>query len=88
MYTPTLCYYTIVTIAIALQLTSVVIISMGLCKLQGQVVTHFEKVVWWKSFMVECVTDFTCHSYTPGVEAVNYSTMLILVKTSSPFLCH
>ena len=40
-------------IAIALQLTFVVIISIGLCKLQGQVVTHFEKVVWWKSFMVD-----------------------------------
>ena len=45
-------------IAILLQLTFVVFISIGLCKLQGQVVTHFEKVVWWKSFMVDCVTFF------------------------------
>ena len=41
------------SIAIVLQLTYVVIIFMGLCKLQGHVVTHFEKVVWWKSFMVD-----------------------------------
>ena len=76
-------------IAIALQLTSVCIISMGLCKLQGQVVTHFEKVVWWKSFMVECVTDFSCHSYTPGDEAVNYLLTVYydhLGKNFLPFL--
>ena len=45
--------YHVISIAIVLQLTSVVIIIMGLCKLQGHVVTHYEKVVWWKSFMVD-----------------------------------
>ena len=49
-------------IAIVLQLTSVVIIIIGLCKLQGHVATHFEKVVWWKSFMVdfEMCNPFHC----------------------------
>ena len=59
---------------------------MGLCKLQGQVVTHFEKVVWWKSFRVECVNNFSYNSYTPGVEAVSYSTHAHLDKNFLLFL--
>ena len=42
-------------IAIVLQLTFSVIVIMGLGKLQGKAFTHFEKVVWWKSFMVDLV---------------------------------
>ena len=39
-----------------LRLTIVWQFEMSLSKLQGKVVPHSEEVLWWRIFMVECVT--------------------------------
>ena len=47
-------------------------------KLQGKVVTHFEEVVWWRTFMVECVTVFSTLHNTKSVKTVTHFTLKVL----------
>ena len=55
-----------------LQLTIHTEIGVGLSKLQGKGVTHSQKVEWWRTFMVECVTLFSEFSLLKEFKSINH----------------
>ena len=68
--------FTLGIIAIYCSLLLVAFYERGLSKMQGIVVTHFEKGLWLNSFMLECVTILFYSSYTPDVKVLDHSSLL------------